>query len=649
MSSTTLTSLAMLKVHVDQGQDYLDYLRPFILQVLVDHTPDPVTDAVVRDYLRKQFGLEIPERAVQIVLTRLARKHPLKKELGVYHITGKLADPGIATEKARASRHIEAVVSGLIEFSKNTARPITSHDEAVTAICAFLTQFNIPCLRAYLRGTAIPTIKGNQDAHIVLVSEYVLELQKSNPERFESFLVVVQGHMLANALLCPDLQFASKTYKGVTFYLDTPVVVRRLGLEGDAKKAATTKLIELLRKLGATVAVFSHSREELGRVVKGAANHVEDPSSRGTIVMEVRRQGTTKSDLLLLAGQLEEKLKEAQIDVVKTPRYIEEFQIDEKAFEMVLDDEVSYFNPRAREDDINSVRSIYVLRSGIAPLSVEKAQAVLVSSNSGFARAAFEYGKKHEESREVSSVVTDFSLANMAWLKAPLGSPSLPMTELLAFSYAAMQPSKALLDKYLNEIDKLEGQGKITPRDHQLLRSSALAQEELMRLTLGDEEALTALTVTETLSRVEAEIRKEESEKLATELAAHAKTQADHAQTQSELMAERERGRQVQEHLYWRCVRKARRYSWAVAAVVGLIIIAGIVAGLGITSKNPVGGWVLTILSALLAVAVGIDLLCGFSVRDMREKLEKRLLAWLVKREAAATGLQLEETPEAGK
>ena len=52
MSAETLTSLAMLKVHVDQGQDYLDYLRPFILQILVAHTPDPITDAVVGDHIR---------------------------------------------------------------------------------------------------------------------------------------------------------------------------------------------------------------------------------------------------------------------------------------------------------------------------------------------------------------------------------------------------------------------------------------------------------------------------------------------------------------------------------------------------------------------------------------------------------------------
>ena len=118
MSTETLTSLAMLKVHVDRGQDYLDYLRPFILQVLVAHTPDPVTDAIVRDLIRADFGLEIPDRAVQVMIKRLSRQYPLKKVDGVYRITGKLPDPRIGTEKAKAIRHIKAVITGLGEFSK---------------------------------------------------------------------------------------------------------------------------------------------------------------------------------------------------------------------------------------------------------------------------------------------------------------------------------------------------------------------------------------------------------------------------------------------------------------------------------------------------------------------------------------------------
>ena len=191
MSTVTLTSLAMLKVTIDRGQDYFDYLRPFVLQILVDEKPDLITDYVVQDYLQSNFGLEIPERTVQLVLRRLSKKKLLRKDTGKYHIVGNLPDPNIGAEKVQAERHIQAVVSGLVAFSKTTPKPISVRDNAVTAICAFLAQFEIPCIRYYLRGTAIPTIPDGHETDIVLVSEYVQQLYQTNPERFDSFMIMV--------------------------------------------------------------------------------------------------------------------------------------------------------------------------------------------------------------------------------------------------------------------------------------------------------------------------------------------------------------------------------------------------------------------------------------------------------------------------
>lgn len=628
----TLTSLAMLKVNIDQGKDYLDYLRPFILQVLVDHRPDPVTDQVVREHLRTQFGLEIPSRAVQVVLKRLSRVLPLKRTEGVYHITGALPDPGITREKSEADRHIQAVISGLLEFDKNGSQSLANADGAVTAMCGFLSEFNIPCLRAYLRGTTIPNVEGKQQAQIVLISEYVLYLQRSDPERFASFMVLVQGHMLANALLCPDLQNAPRTYKGVTFYLDTPLLVQHLGLEGELKKRAVEELITLVRNLGGAVAAFSHSRDELGRVLKGAADHIEARDGRGTIIVEARRSGTTKSDLLLLAGKFDELLADAGIEIQNTPNYIEVLQIDEKAFGQVLEDEVSYFNPRAKEYDINSVRSIYVLRANTSPSSIEKCKAVLVSSNSGFARAAYEYGKQHDESREVSSVITDFGLANMAWLKAPMGAPSIPMTELLAYSYAALQPPKALLDKYLTEIDKLQKQGKITERDHQILRSSTIAQEELMRLTLGDDAALTEATVTETLRRVTNEIKKEESENVRQE-------QESHRKTQEQLVATAAARESLQKRIYWKSRWKSQFCAWSITCLMGILLVLGVIAGLGLKAESPIVGWSLLAGSLFLAIGTLVNAFFGTTVQQAHVAIQSWSLTYFLRLESKATGI----------
>ncbi len=641
MPTNTLTSLAILKVNIDQSIDYLDYLRPFVLQVLVDSELDPVTGSGISSRIRDQFGLAIPEQVVEFVLRRLSKSRSIRRLNGEYHVVGTLPDPLIAQKQAGAERHIGAVLHGLQKFSQDTIDPIDSNEDAITAICTFLAEFDIVCLRAYLRGTAIPTIGGSHKAAIVLVSEYVQHLQQTDPERFDSFLILVQGHMLANALTCPDLHRAPKTYSAVTFYIDTPLLIRRLGSEGEAKEAAARDLIDLLNNLGGRVAVFSHSRREIQNVLRSAANYLESPDARGSIVFEARKNGTTRSDLILLAESLDFELDKASIEVVDTPRYINEFQIDETVFEQVLEDGISYYNPRAIEYDINSVRSIYVIRGDTQPTAVEKAGAVFVTTNAAFAKAAWDYGQKYESSQNVSSVITDFTLANMAWLKAPMGAPSVPTTQLLAFSYAALEPSSKLLGRYLSEIDRLESQGTINERDHQLLRSSPLVYGEIMHRTLGDETALTTEAITETLKRVSGEIKEEETQRFTAERNAH-------QETLHELGCQRHRNREIVRKLYWRCNGRAKALATFTTMAVAIVLAVGLLAGLGLFSEfglrlTPPFSWILAGAPALLALATLVSLVFGFNVRDMYSLSQNKLRTWLLTREAGAIGINLSE------
>ena len=164
----------------------------------------------------------------------VSRQSIIAREHGVYHITGQLKDPLIESARVRAKRDINATVNGIIEFARERSKREIDEQRAVAAICAFLARFDISCLKAYLRGTAIPEIEGNDpQAAIVLVSDYVIHISDTDPSRLDSFMVLVQGHMLANALLCPDLN-PDQAYNDVTFYVDTPLIVRLLGLEGRA-------------------------------------------------------------------------------------------------------------------------------------------------------------------------------------------------------------------------------------------------------------------------------------------------------------------------------------------------------------------------------------------------------------------------------
>lgn len=598
-SESTLISLAMLKVNIDIGKDYLEYLRPLILRILKFSQIDIINDTTIAKKLREDNGLEIPPRTVQIVLQRLIKSGCLKKSNGVFHIVGEIKLKDWTSKKATASRKISTVVNALCNFAKETAHREIDDETAMECLIAFLSKFSIPCMKCYLRGTALPEVNGKDNWKVVLVSHFVQLLQRKQYELFEHFMLIVQGHMLANALLCPDLQSLSNTYKGVIFYFDTPLLIQYLGLEGNEKKQACHDLVSLVNRLDGKISYFTHTRDEMISVINGAADCIELPQGRGSIIYEARKAARTKSDLKLIAHQAVEILLEANITICQTPTYSSNYQIDESLFSNVLSTDVNYSNTRARDHDINSVRSIYALRKDYSPPSVEKSKAILVTNNTGLAKAAYEFGKNIEQSREVSTVITDFSLANTAWLKAPQGAPSLPQKEVLAFAYAALRPTSVFWEKVLNETEKLEKNGRITARDHQLIRSSHHIQEELMKLTLGEDVALSENTITSTLERVVAEIKEEESIKINL-------LEIDKAEVEQKLHNVSAKNESIKEKIYWRCHKSASREAilLSIFIVTAQLSIAfeGIIR---IFQKKPIGFMLLVaaIMSGIVRIS----------------------------------------------
>lgn len=620
---STLISLALLKTSLDlRRQDYLDYLRPFVLHALHELRQPQVAAEQVQHHIEQDSGLMLPLRVVELVLKRLCGERVLERAEGLYRTRSRLPDPGLAPRRADAKRHIDAVIHSLLEYSQGTPTPLQTEDEALDALLSFLSEFSIDCLRTFVQATALPRTPDRAMPRLVLVSLFVEHISKTSPERFGSLVVLVEGHMMANALLCPDLGSLKGSFKKTFFYLDTPLVIGLLGLEGSPKQQAAEEMIRLVKGLGGRFAVFSHTYTEIERVIRGAAEHVDLPSARGAIVAEMRRQGRSRSDLLLVAAELEEALRRYEISVVRTPRYDPSFQIDERAFEGVLTDEIQYFNPQARLFDINSVRSIYALRHGFSPQSLETARAVLVTTNNAFARATDRYGREIEESREVSAVITDFSLANIAWLKSPVSAPQLPRKELLALAYAAIEPSDTFWSHFVDEAAKIEKQGSITPRQLELLRCSPVSRRAAMDLTLGDQKALSPTTVAATLRRIEDAIRAEDIGRLRAEAQSHGETRRQ--LTRLESMANRSRRIWDQ-----KCLRLAR---W-VAHIVIWLPTSCAMGGLVFFTSRQIDGmdWKVRLFSPLgVLILSGFVLVyilpaLGLSVTELDRRLRSRL------------------------
>ena len=658
----TLCSLAILKVDIDEHhRTYSDYLIRFILHVLTTRKPDIVTDKVIADLLESEFGLKVPLKVVQHVLRRMVRQEYLIKENNVFFPRTTLKKIDISAKRLDAENKIQGVYDAICKLAPTIKADVQwANSDAAAAIVGFLSRFAVDCLKTYVFNTALPKVPETGPKELYIVSRFLQNAYDHNRALFEDFIVLVKGQMYANALTCPDLESLARTFGDVTFYVDTPLVLNLLGLQGDVQKQAAEELTTLLYDLKGTLAVFHHTLEEIKGVIRFTADHLEDPRMTNRILREARNSGTSLSDLILCHDQLDERLSLHNIRIIENPPYDKSFQIDEIAFKSVLEDEIRYFSQHALSHDVNSVRGIYVIRKGLEPFRLEDARAVIVTTNSDFAKAAFEFGKSHNSSREISPVITDYSLANVAWLKAPMKRPLLPEKETLAFCYAALEPPKELFKKYVEMMDSLKEKKNISEEEHAILRMSPMAHKELMDLTLGEERALTGASLRDILSRVkeslideQKKVSAEERTKIEEQLKILTRTYKDKEEslTKEYQTSEEEKARLKadQSNVLSVSLKRAKSLSRVLTVCImavfsGLLLVAA-AAGCGLITAQTFNSAIYkkAILPFFVFIAVGwgwYSWVSGKTIRNITEKFEQRLTmkfyTWLTGKRASS-------------
>jgi len=623
-------SVAMLKVNWnEQGKDYISYLEPFVTTALRDQNGQEITSVTTSRLIESIFGLKIPAATVELCLRRLVSKY-LKKDKHRYWLEKLPPLTDFNIQRAFAQEHVGRTITALRNFYLSEYGTEWPENEALEALLIYLNQFGIECLSAFEGRSVLPEIKVTDPRRSEFrINSFIRKIRKDDVNAWESMTILVRSQMLANALLCPDLEAIQKNFSKVTFYLDTRLLLRLLGLEGVEELSATSELVRLLVTLGGNVSYFVHTAQELDRVISYSRKFLNSPQGKGSVIWHARATGLTDSDMALIQSTIKEKLNKFKIYLTPTPPFSKRFNLGELEFEEFLVDEIDGIRENAKQHDINSVRSIYELREGIAPSRLEDAKVVFVTSNGGLSRAAYRYGKKFASCREVSAVVTDYSLANVAWLKQPLECADVPVIEMLALAYAVIQPPAQLWERYLAEAEKLANDGTITPEAHSLLRYHLKAREELMNLTEGSEQEFSSATVMEILNHIENEIRNQERLKIA-------EMQKAHDETRSTLRQIDEAHKQQKKHVETLCFQWSSFIGWIVFVILAFALMTGTIIGSYYLSDIVAGNSpykipliALTVFAVLCSIIGG---LWGKSISDLQKAVARLVNGWLLRK-----------------
>jgi hypothetical protein len=568
VSINTIASLAMLKVNEDHGRgDYFESVLPFVTFVVATKEHTVISSENVRNGLIEVFGLVFPYHVVERALRRLERRGVLSRVDGALTLVERPDTSYIEEAKARNLSRQRQLIGALTAYVKSTFGASWDEDEAAGYLLDLVTDFTIDFLK-HFEGRGIlsnETIAANETR--VMLAAFVEECNKNKDVWFDATIELVRGNMLANGLLCEDLSQIPENLHKTRFYLDTPLLLDLVDTTTRCEKEVATECIGLVRRLKGSVATFDHVVRETERVLENCERRFDDDGeTKDRVISGMKSRRRTRSDLSVIRGGLRRRLADLGVAVEALPRPDAGAGVDESALRKALAEKAGYLHgEKALQTDLESVKAIYYLRHKSRPRRIDDAKAVFVTSNQRFAAAAYEYGNEQQDADEVSPVVTDYSLTNLAWLRLPLQAPDVPRLELIAECHVLMRPPEELWQLYVVEVNRLYKNGTVSESDHAILKYSLEAQDELMRLTRGSDANFNVSTVPYVLANARREMV--EGERKNTE---EQRRRASQAESEVKRLKSRERQRR----------RVLARWAVATANLLSFFVVSIVTLGL---------------------------------------------------------------------
>lgn len=405
MNRNTIISLAMLyAVWQTKHKDVLDLLRPFVLYAVGTTTKlnDKIDIDAICGCMEKEFGYSSFQPAIVTrVLQRetsdtdnSCRKNIIKRD-GSFYLVNRLDEHNalFAERRTKCKEKSDAVSVALsVYLSKKEAcgRKNYTQEEAERYLLTFFEA----------RGNSVLTsvddlrqILSKNNEIEYFIARFILEHNEKRSIYMDYIVELVKGYYVTTALYYqaenPNITTAS--FKDVTFYLDTGILLAYLGYKSKPQNDSVQELVRNLKHNGAKLACFNYNIEEVDSILT-AYKMSKVQGSRGTssITLEyfdeneysyshVESEQRAFADILRADG----------IVPVDPNSMLESHGVDRKISGLLNDDAIKAgvlsirpkYNLTTLPEDIQAINAISRVREGKTLRYIEKCKAVFVTKN----------------------------------------------------------------------------------------------------------------------------------------------------------------------------------------------------------------------------------------------------------------------------
>ncbi|MEQ4488553.1 MAG: hypothetical protein AAC993_06975 [Dehalococcoides mccartyi] len=489
-----ITSLAILKTNWDHKKSYLSNFIPFISQCIIDNRPEVLSTFDLKEQVEKRFGISIPHNTIKSILSDMKKLDLTTSKDGIYYPNySTLTKVNFAQLKQDFLRKLTYFLKGFQRYCKESFGIDISEDEASELLVTLLKSRNIDLLNCHIFGAEFPAASIRDNKFNQILYSYIKNIYFNEPDRWEYFVILLKGQMLSTVLMYNDPNALTRKFKNTDIYLDCPLVLRYLGLEGETSEVPAKELFQLLLDLGAKIKCFKHTRDEVRSILHAAKlslNDYRDKKLNLPVSMHFIKIGYTPDDIERLIYCLDEILETNGICLVENPQYYYKYALDEEKLIDAIDQSIVYFteNKISRQNDAASLYAIYRLREGNSQYFIEECKAILVTSSRNLCIISYDFFVREKLIKEetLPMAISEHALTNYLWLKNPIKFSDLPQNLLIADCYAAMEPGDDYWREYMEKVEKLRARNEISEAEYFLLKYNSDVKEEIFGRYIRD-------------------------------------------------------------------------------------------------------------------------------------------------------------------
>lgn len=446
---------------------YLPLCKRAISHYAQKHNSGKAVD--IQETMKQQYGIVIPivlvRKLIIAVQKSLSRSTKTKFKFQVM-------------EDGDSFSFLSFVYSDLEEYYKSEQRDVNALkekfedfvksqnvDPATTISFSKFISRHAQSLSMFLSGKVETLSEKECGESFMLHIKFLQNIERNDNSAHKVMIRILIGSIIASYLES-EIDLNAKLEKGITYYLDTKIVLQALDLQRAEDTTPITELLRLIQDTGGFLKILNITLDEIQNSLQTAIQLFDKDNPTTTINEACTRRGKSKTWLILLKGQLIKTLKEKlNIDVDTLPEKVyEKYVITEDAKELGA----IWSKKLAADHDVAAYLHVRDKRKQCASNDkiVQKAMCWFVTPNTRL----YKFNMAHKVGY-TNEIVMPEELTSLLFIKNPSKLcervAKIGLGELIAQTLSEEYPSKELICEFSSVIKHSEA--NITQEQYELL------------------------------------------------------------------------------------------------------------------------------------------------------------------------------------